>query len=298
MLSFGGCLVLIRSVLTGIPVYWFSLFPITASIIDRLRKLIFSFLWGSSSNISKFHLMNWKELAKPISQGGWGIKHLPSFNLSLRLKSFWRVLNYSGIWNKLISVKYLKNRPVHIWLREKRFVVKNASILWRGFVETLPWIGKGLIWNVGNGTSIRVGVDPMIGFGTNYILPIGLREYLEDYGIVTLNQAKNLSSPATSYWYSAADLDLCNDWKFHWDRYIWGLEYGIILLSEQNDSLLWSHLNYVGSLSADKGYDCISQSCFDPPDLSLYFLWYQRIPLKMICFTWLLVRGRILTWDQ
>ena len=200
MLSLGGRLVLIRLVLTSIPVYWFSLFPIPASIIDRLRKLIFSFLWGSSTNKSKFHLMNWKELARPISQGGWGIKHLPSFSLALRLKSFWLVLNNSGIWNKLISVKYLKNRPVHIWLREKIFVVQNASILWRGFVETLLWLGKGLIWNVGNGSLIRVGVDPMVGFGTDYILPVGLREYLEDFGIVTLNQARNLTFSASSYW--------------------------------------------------------------------------------------------------
>ena len=238
MRSLGARLVLIRSVLMSIPVYWLSLFPIPASILDRLRKLIFSFLWGSSTNKSKFHLMNWKELAQPISQGGWGIKHLPNFSLSLRLKSFWLVLNNFGIWNKLISIKYLKNRPVHIWLREKRFVVQNASILWRGFVETLPWLGKGLIWNVGNGSLIRVGVDPMVGFGTNYILPVGLREYLEDYGIVTLNHARNLTTSATSYWFTAADLDLCNEWKFHWDRYIRGLEYGRILLSDQIDSLL------------------------------------------------------------
>ena len=170
--------------------------------------------------------MDWKSLAFPISQGGWGIKHLPSFSLSLRMKSFWLVLNSSGIWNKLISVKYLKNRPIHTWLREKIFVVGNVSILWRGFVDTLSWIGKGLIWNVGNGSSIQVGADPMVGFGTNYILPIGLREYLEDYGIVTLNHARNLTTSATSYWFTAADLDLCNEWKFHWDRYIWGLEYG------------------------------------------------------------------------
>ena len=242
--------------------------------------------------------MNWKELARPISQGSWGIKHLPSFSLALRLKIFWLVLNNSGIWNKLISVKYLKNRPVHIWLREKRFVVQNASILWRGFVETLPWLGKGLIWNVGNGSLIRVGVDPMVGFGTDYILPVGLREYLEDFGIVTLNQARNITSSASSYWYTAVDLDLCNDWKLLWERYIRGLEYGRIFLSDLNDTLLCSHSNFVGSLSAAKGYDNISSSCLESPDLSLEFLWHQRIPLKIICFTWLVIKGCILTWDQ
>ena len=118
----------------------------------------------------------------------------------------------------------------------------------------------------------------MVGFESNYILPAGLREYLEDFGIVRLNQARNLTFSASSYWFSATDLDLCNDWKLHWESYVRGLEYGRIFLSEQDDSLLWSHSNFVGSLSAAKGYDSISFSCFKTPDPSLEFLSHQRIP--------------------
>ena len=90
----------------------------------------------------------------------------------------------------------MKNRPVHIWLREKIFAVGNVSIIWRGFIATLPWIGKGLIWDVGNGSTIRLGADPVVGLGSSYILPIDLREYLEYYGIVTLDQARNLTPSA------------------------------------------------------------------------------------------------------
>ena len=46
-LSLGGRLVLIRSVLSSMPVYWMALVPIPTSILDKLRKMIFSFLWGS-----------------------------------------------------------------------------------------------------------------------------------------------------------------------------------------------------------------------------------------------------------
>ena len=144
-LSMGGHLVLIRSVLSSIPVYWMALVPIPSSILDKVIKLIFSFLWGSSSKIKKFHLADWHVLARPTSLGGWGIKHLPSFSLSLRMKSFWLALQSKGIWHLLISIKYLKNKPLHSWFREKRFNFRNASIIWRGFISTLPWIGKGII---------------------------------------------------------------------------------------------------------------------------------------------------------
>ena len=43
-LSLGGRLVLIRVVLTSLPVYWFALVPLPKSILNKLRKLIFSFL--------------------------------------------------------------------------------------------------------------------------------------------------------------------------------------------------------------------------------------------------------------
>ena len=81
-------------------------------------------------------------------------------------------------------------------------------------------------------------------------------------------------------------------------KYTRGLDYGRIKLSDQQDTLLWSHSKYVGSLSVAKGYDCISVNCFDPLAPMLEFLWHQRIPLKIACFTWLMARGRILTWDQ
>ena len=46
-MSLGGRLVLIRSVLSSMPVYWMALVMIPTSILDKLRKMIFSFLWGS-----------------------------------------------------------------------------------------------------------------------------------------------------------------------------------------------------------------------------------------------------------
>ena len=171
-LSMGGRLVLIRAVLSSMPVYWMALVSIPCSILDKLRELNFSFLWGSSSKAKKFHLVDWQLLARPTSHGGWGIKHLPSFSLSLRMKIFWLALNSKGIWNRLIIVKYLKNKPVHLWFKEKNFISRNASIIWRGFIFTLSWIGKGIIWKVGNGESISLGADPFIGMGSSFVLSI------------------------------------------------------------------------------------------------------------------------------
>ena len=74
LLAIGGRLVLIKAVLTSLPVYWMDLVPVPQSILDKLRSMIFNFLWGSSAKNKKYHLADWYSLALPTSLGGWGIK--------------------------------------------------------------------------------------------------------------------------------------------------------------------------------------------------------------------------------
>ena len=79
------------------------------------------------------------------------------------------------------------------------------------------------------------------------------------------------------------ELDLGGEWKILWDNFIRGLEFSRIRLTDKRDSLLWSQNNYVGPLTAEKGYDCIlsvSHSDLLEPDLA--FLWKQKIPLKIL----------------
>ena len=109
LLSPSGRLVLIRAVLTSLPVYWFSLAPVPKYILNRLRQLIFSFLWGSTGDKHQLHLVDWKSLSIPLEFGRWDIKNLDWFNTSLRLKSPWMDLNGSGIWLQITSTKYLKD---------------------------------------------------------------------------------------------------------------------------------------------------------------------------------------------
>ena len=90
-------MVLIKAVLTGLVVYWFALARCPKSILNALRKLIFSFLWGSSVGHKLSHLVNWETLSLPIEFGGWDIKNLEWFGISLILKSMWKLLTGTGI---------------------------------------------------------------------------------------------------------------------------------------------------------------------------------------------------------
>ena len=140
-LSLGGRLVLIRVVLTSMPVYWLALVPIRKSILEKLKKLIFSFLWGSSVEKRKYHLVDWLSLSWPTSLRGWGIKHLGWFSLSLCLKSLWMVLKGTGIWHQILSTKYLKKHSVVSWIRQKYFFCKwsFSDLEWLSSYAHLGW---------------------------------------------------------------------------------------------------------------------------------------------------------------
>ena len=100
-----------------------------------------------------------------------------------------------------------------------------------------------------------------------------------------LDQARNNTSFASGYWFTAEELDLSGEWKTHWENYIRGLEYNRIRLKDLRDMLLWSHSNYVGPLSAVKGYDCITLiSNLEERNPVFDSLWALNIPTKLACF--------------
>ena len=64
-----------------------------------------------------------------------------------------------------------------------------------------------------------MGSDPIVGLGSPFTLPQDLRDYLEDYGISTLDQARNYSTGAQNYWFTTEELDLGGDWMLLWDKF-------------------------------------------------------------------------------
>jgi len=113
----GGRYVLIKVVLESIPVYWMASAHIPAAILISLHQLIFSFLWSGSKKNKGFHLSKWEVLSKPKLMGGWGLKNLPLFYKALTANTLWRILTKPGLWNRVISAKYLHQIPVHLWIR-------------------------------------------------------------------------------------------------------------------------------------------------------------------------------------
>ena len=86
----------------------------------------------------------------------------------------------------------------------------------------------------------RLGIDPIAGMNTSYLLYEDMSGYLADYGITNLAQAQNLDGDPRGFncWYSTSDLDLGGDWVDQWSDFVKGLSHGGIRIGNQDDSLI------------------------------------------------------------
>ena len=62
MLSIGGRVTMLKSVITSLTVYFLYMFKILISIKDELDGIQLRFLWGGLSSTRKVHWVDWKSV--------------------------------------------------------------------------------------------------------------------------------------------------------------------------------------------------------------------------------------------
>ncbi|KAJ0694981.1 putative RNA-directed DNA polymerase [Helianthus annuus] len=76
MLSMGGRITLIKSVLESLPNYFFSLYKAPVQVIKDIESKIRNFIWGGDNESKKIHWAAWDRVAGPIDKGGLGLSKL------------------------------------------------------------------------------------------------------------------------------------------------------------------------------------------------------------------------------
>ena len=72
------------------------------------------FFWQRSSDKHKFRLAKWDILCHPKEQGGLGILDLQLQNKYLLAKWLVNLLNTNGLWQNLLTNKYLRSKSLSL----------------------------------------------------------------------------------------------------------------------------------------------------------------------------------------
>ena len=95
LLSRGGRLVLVKTVLSTIPTYFMSAFRMPAGVQRCLEGAMRSFLWRGADSARGGALVAWSSVCRPFSDGELNIRHLLHANSALLCKSVVQVLQPS-----------------------------------------------------------------------------------------------------------------------------------------------------------------------------------------------------------
>ena len=121
-LSFAARSTLISSVVSGIPSYTMQSTSLPLYTCDEVNKRCRKFLWGSTSEVRKPHLVAWKEVCRKKEDGDLGLREARSQNKAFMMKLGWNLVNTvieilygCGFYVKSINVVLIFS--LKLWLR-------------------------------------------------------------------------------------------------------------------------------------------------------------------------------------
>ena len=294
-ISFGGRVALIQSVLTSIPIYYFSFFRVPQTVISKLIKLQRKFLWGGGLESKKIAWISWEKVCLPKHKGGLGIKEIETFNLALLGKWMWNLMQHQGsLWVAILEAKYGGWRGL-----TEEGSVNMQSIWWRDLkraIQHSPYgisLQQQLKWKVEAGDKVKFWEDRWICNEQSLA-----EKYPRLYLISSQQQQLigQMGEHINSTW----------EWRFSWRRSLFDseIDLAITFLSEVEGQSIHHHgadswewvADQSGIYSTQSAYEVLlEEAAVESIEECFEVLWKIRIPSKVAVFAWRLLRDRLPT---
>ncbi|GJV01914.1 RNA-directed DNA polymerase, eukaryota, reverse transcriptase zinc-binding domain protein [Tanacetum coccineum] len=280
-LSFAGRLQLISSILSSLQVYWCSLFILPKLICETIDKMVKNFLWAREGNTSGMVSIGWKEVCKPKSQGGLGLKPLCAWNEALMAKHLWNIAsNKDSIWVKWINIHKLKGRS--FW---DDGVLKGHSWVWAQLLDLRDRIKNYVNVRIGNGSSCNVWFDKWNSNGP-------LSKLIDHRTIV-------------QFGFSLKDkvCDLIQNgiwsWPEEWEgRFSTVLDVPVPVINHNVDDKVY----WVNKKGKEKGFSVAEVWKAIKPEFPKVIwykhIWYSQCIPRHSFISWIAVKGRLKTKDR
>lgn len=158
-LSLAGRISLTQSCLWSLPAYVMHTTPIPQGVCKEIEALCRNFIWGSTTDRRKCHLISWDTICSPKEEGGLGFKTLQVINRAYMIKLAWMMAKDDKcLWTKVFRAKYNFSPYVKANPQAK----PSSSPTWKSICKEWPLAELGMSWDVGNGNSATFWGDQWI----------------------------------------------------------------------------------------------------------------------------------------
>ncbi|KAL2237530.1 UNVERIFIED_CONTAM: hypothetical protein Sindi_0944700 [Sesamum indicum] len=154
-LSYAGRIQIIKSVLSALSLYWASAFILPKAVIKQIAKRLRTFMWKGNST-SGYAKVAWKDVCKPIMEGGQGIKDIGILNRALMAKKLCDVIrcDRTSIW--VDWLQHGRLRDTSIWTVDE----KGESRGWRKLLRLRTSIQPMTEFTIGDGRTFYPWKNP------------------------------------------------------------------------------------------------------------------------------------------
>ncbi|KAG7579838.1 Ribonuclease H domain [Arabidopsis thaliana x Arabidopsis arenosa] len=283
-LSMSGRVTLTKAVLSSIPVHSMSTIMLPASTLKKLDQISRDFIWGSTVEKRKQHLLAWKKVCRPKREGGLGIRSAKNMNKALLAKIGWRLLHETGsLWAKILRAKYKVGDP-----HDKTWAVvkSNWSSTWRSVTLGIrEVIFPGLGWVVGDGNTIHFWTDKWL-----------TATPLLDLALIPV-PVEMVDARARSYWSNGRGWDLSRLSVYLPENVRMMLTAVVVdTVTGARDRLSWGE-NADGKFTVKSAYSRLTREDIPNQNVSALFgrVWRAEIPERVRLFFWLVVHQVVMT---
>ncbi|GKU85336.1 hypothetical protein SLEP1_g16 [Rubroshorea leprosula] len=298
-LSFGGRIVLLNSILSSIPVYYFSCYKAPKKVTNLITSIQRNFLWGGGGEDKrKIAWVSWEKICREREEGGLGVRKVELFNRVLLGKWRWRLLKEEdSLWRKVLAEKYNINR-------------KNE---WEGG----PWRGSSSRWwsdlwkldkDYNSEGWFRMNVFKVVGEGSETLfwhnIWVGNGPLKEKYDrLYRLSKDKDALISDIGDW-SEREWQ----WRWRWRRPLFAWEHnllqelqlelqGVQIKQGQQDNWIWKNGQKEG-YSVRSAYKMLSSKPREAEAAVYTTIWNKHVPFKVTAFVWRALQHRIPTKEN
>ena len=133
---------------------------------------------------------------------------------------------------------------------------KNISICWKAVLWAFDIIGDFLVWKIGNGSAVRIKLDPWIGCNWRHALHLPMLDRLHLAGLYCLSDIgiPGLTDLMAQQWLFADFIGFSDPFDIDvWNGYLTILKSSHVRISNDDDILVWN-LSRSGRYSPKEGY--------------------------------------------